>query len=331
MAHQISSQTQPQSGIESGIERSIPLPQTYRSIELIAPEDNWTGLSDPVRRRKIQNRLNQRAHRIRKKVLLPPQDRGCLQGPTGNDKSIEIWRTTNVSGNDVEYLVPETITTEGRKMEPIVRPTISSLQLVNHTPERRAAICEMNSLETRVVIAQFEQRAQRNYMLGSVTADSLLTLLQFNMHRALASNAQALGFGLEDIQDDDALSIFNTTNSELTWSLLPSSLRPTSYQRLVPHHPWLDLFPIPVMRENLIHAGDSWNEIQFCRDLVGFTDRPTGQTGIAIWGEAWDPANWEATEGFVKNWGWVLRGCYDLLKSTNRWRAQRGDTPLRFE
>jgi hypothetical protein len=34
------------------------LPQ---QVEVRAPEDDWTGLTDPAERRKLQNRLNQRA------------------------------------------------------------------------------------------------------------------------------------------------------------------------------------------------------------------------------------------------------------------------------
>lgn len=41
---------------------SIPLSSMPQQAEVLAPEDDWTGLSSPAARRKLQNRLNQRAY-----------------------------------------------------------------------------------------------------------------------------------------------------------------------------------------------------------------------------------------------------------------------------
>jgi hypothetical protein len=38
-----------------------PLPHLLSLKEAASPKENWTGLSDAAKRRKIQNRLNQRA------------------------------------------------------------------------------------------------------------------------------------------------------------------------------------------------------------------------------------------------------------------------------
>ena len=147
------------------------------------------------------------------------------------------------------------------------------------------------------------------------------------MYRALISNAQLLAFDLEEIGPDDALSRFyGMANGD--WQC-PPSLRPTMVQHQIPHHPWLDLFASPRLRDNMIIAGSSLNEKELCACLVGFTSGRAG-LGIAIWGEAWDPLCWEVTEGFVQNWKWILDGCDDLLRSTNKWRAKRGEKPLMF-
>ncbi|EIT73587.1 hypothetical protein AO1008_11858 [Aspergillus oryzae 100-8] len=40
-------------------------------------------------------------------------------------------------------------------------------------------------------------------------------------------------------------------------------LRPTTLQRGIPHHPWLDIFPFPRMWDNLIRAGDQLDHEEF--------------------------------------------------------------------
>jgi hypothetical protein len=38
--------------------------------------------------------------------------------------------------------------------------------------------------------------------------------------------------------------------------------------RTVLNHPWLDFFPFPKMRDNLIEAGDDWDDEQLCHDIM---------------------------------------------------------------
>ena len=90
---------------------------------------------------------------------------------------------------------------------------------------------------------------------------------------------------------------------------LPVGLRPTELQRSRAHHPWIDFFPSPVMRDNLLRVLDEWDEEDLCTDIMGFWDgTSTGPCGLIVWGEPSVPGNWEVTEGFVRKWGWVVRG-----------------------
>lgn len=41
----------------------IPLAKMRQQAGIRLPEDDWTGISDREARKKLQNRLNQRAHR----------------------------------------------------------------------------------------------------------------------------------------------------------------------------------------------------------------------------------------------------------------------------
>jgi hypothetical protein len=157
----------------------------------------------------------------------------------------------------------------------------------------------------------------------------LLHLIQYNFIKALIENMAVLGLTRDQL-DDDAISPFNTMGPSPHDSLssLPLSLRATGIQRTIPHHPWLDLLPFPRMRDNLISAGESYDETQLCLDMKGYGNQDIDHTGIIVWRDPWDPEGWEVTESFARNWEWVLHGCSDLFCSTNSWRERRGERPL---
>ena len=180
--------------------------------------------------------------------------------------------------------------------------------------------------ELREMMDQYEKSARRDYELGSPRVDQLLTLIQFNVFRALLNNTTTLGFTMAWLEYE-AISPWNT-NFQRASSSCPPSLLPTPIQRTVPHHPWIDLWPIPQMRDNILLAGDAYDEDQLCKDLVDFCNVPHAQTGLVVWREAWDQYGWEASEAFVRNWGWILKGCTELIESTNYWRAKRGEKAL---
>lgn len=167
-------------------------------------------------------------------------------------------------------------------------------------------------------------------MRGNPTSDHLLTLTKVNVFRACGHNLQLIGFSMDDM-DDDAISPFNTAtppeeSSPMESDSIPANLRPTRLQRTVPHHPWLDFFPLPKMRDNLIQAGDNWDDEELCHDIMGFWNTSSsGDAGLLVWGDPWDIGNWEVTEAFLKKWQWVVRGCPELMNSTNAWRVKRGE------
>ena len=60
----------------------------------------------------------------------------------------------------------------------------------------------------------------------------------------------------------------------------------------------------------------------------GFSDSECERRGLIAWSTPWEISGWEVSEGFLKKWGWSLRGCEGVLEATNRWRALRGEEPL---
>jgi hypothetical protein len=209
----------------------------------------------------------------------------------------------------------------------IIEASSSPIRVSPLAAKGSAPICNFDLAEIPKMMFRFEESAYRDYALGSPRVDHLLTLIQFNVFRALLRNTSALGFTMEWL-NEDALSPFNMTNPEPIAISCPPNLRPTSLQRTILHHPWLDLFPIPAMRDNILRAGDSFDDTQLCMDLVEFWNSPSERSGLIVWGDPWDLRNWEVSEEFLSKWAWVIKGCQELFQSTNDWRMKRGEKRL---
>ena len=168
------------------------------------------------------------------------------------------------------------------------------------------------------------------YLRGSPRTETLLSLVQFNMTRALVANAKTLGLTTR-LMSRQARSHFASKGVETTFiDCLPLSLQPTIFQLTIPHHPWIDLLPVPELRDSLLRRGpNSFDAAELCRDMRGFQQVEGGRGGVAVWGQSWDPYGWEISPAFAQKWPWVVQGCQSLLESTNNWRSTRGEPPLR--
>lgn len=206
------------------------------------------------------------------------------------------------------------------------------LQFSRQKLARAATLSRSEVMVPETLITHFNHWIQRNRQCGSPKVDQVLTLVKFNVFRALIANSTTLGFPAETRMEDSALSPFTSIPKTAGYALdLPGALKPTKLQCQLPHHPWIDLIPIPQMRDNLLRAGDFYDDLELCATLVGYFNSPSSKTGLIVWGEPWDPAGWEVTEDFVTHWGWTIVGCKDLFRSTNHWRRLRGESALRFD
>jgi hypothetical protein len=187
----------------------------------------------------------------------------------------------------------------------------------------------------QLALQRFEAFATSSHAAHIRALNILPSLSQFNFIKALFANIEVFGLSDEEM-DDEALSPFNKLLgpfpiqpeiAKARFDNLPTSLRPTELQHATPHHPWIDLLPMPAMRDNILRQDvNSFDEEELCHAMRG--QAPEHNAGLLVWRDPWDPTGWEVTEEFIKSWGWVVVGCMDLIHSTNTWRARRGEKPL---
>jgi hypothetical protein len=178
-----------------------------------------------------------------------------------------------------------------------------------------------------------------------LTPDHLLNLVHHNVQRAFLTNMLILGIpsimGCHNLAPGEGKRVFALPATVTT---VPPSLAPTGLQRSTPHKPWIDVFPVPALRDALITAEARIAHWEMCADLVGLATEvvdddgnripvaPDERRGLVVWGEPWDVGAWEVTEGFARTWGWLLReGCGELKRATDRWRAARGEEGMDWD
>ncbi|KAJ5761731.1 uncharacterized protein N7511_005113 [Penicillium nucicola] len=271
-------------------ERSLPKLAKLHSAcnDDLQADDTWAGLTDPSERRRRQNRINQRIHRKRKRIKLQQED-------------IHL-KSLVVSSSSISATQAQDTTRPGNS------PT---------------------NVHFKQILRQFIQSAYQSYSEGDPAAEHLFTLTKVNVFLAFTQNMRLIGWPPGWMNDDPNSRLSNSLSQKKStlndYSHIPINLRPTRVQITVPHHPWLDLFPLPKMRDNLIAAGQACDHDQLCHDIMGFWGEPNLQAGLLVWGKPWDVRSWEVTEPFLKKWQWVIRDCPELMSSTNTWRARRGE------
>jgi hypothetical protein len=168
----------------------------------------------------------------------------------------------------------------------------------------------------------------------------LLTLLHFNLVRALMQNVFILNLDLDNMSlDQESPFADPQKRAEIKIDALPPMLQPTELQMTTPHHPEVDCFPFPESGDNRIRYGATYPIEQYCLDLLYgvencYSTRKwelNSRTGLIAWGEPWLQSSWEVEEAFARKYRKYIVGCKELLATTNHWRKSRGEPPLVLE
>lgn len=198
---------------------------------------------------------------------------------------------------------------------------------------------ELDRATTQInLVRQYSEQAFARYLGHDTRPENLLRVVQINLFNALAGNSLMLGLSTAWLYCH-SISPFgrygpspkNGTISTLPASY-PASLRPTTLQTSITHHPWIDLLPWPQLRDTylLLIEQELIDEDDLCYDIVEFdaSENPSEKAALIVWGEPWDPWGWEASIPFLRKWGWTLKGCPEILRATNYWREKRGEKKL---
>ncbi|KAH7304717.1 hypothetical protein B0I35DRAFT_414296 [Stachybotrys elegans] len=278
----------------------IQLSMMPQLAEARSQDDDWTGTSDAAARRRAQTRLSNRAYRKRKALAKKAQ-------------------------------ASTTLTEELVKPELIVECWDMKHEVVFKIPESRIK-CLYDAKQPMMPDALKQKRFNTFFPL---CPDHLITLLQLNAVRALAMNRTLIS-GILTTPLDCEEEVFHVLPYPANPHLLPPALLPTFLQQTVPHSDWIDIFPCPEARDALIRAVGTFDEDDMWADCVGglfegYPDNEIERRGVIAWSPPWDIRGWEASEGFIRKWGWIFQGLPTLFEATNGWRMQRGEEPFRQE
>lgn len=170
----------------------------------------------------------------------------------------------------------------------------------------------------------------------------LLNLIYYNAFRGFYWNIEILGLDIVQMFRDEYQSPSTPLSPSASSAItrLPPSLHPTALQRQREHHPFLDIFPCPMFRDNVLqHYLLVDDDEGFRNDIMGFPEEGSigflefdegPRIGCTLCGNPWEITNWEISEYVAKKWACLFKGAFELQASTNARRKKRGWKELDF-
>lgn len=306
--------------------------QADNGFRITTTNENWRGKNDPAERRRIQNRLNQRAFRERQrsgeatKQCSPqgdstgsksPENKPIFDGEDDDEKDRD-------DEDDEESDSEEDDDSDEEGDDDQDDDEDVAEQSNPGSPPPSATQPHFTGQVSRVACSPSTPSTENPW-------DELAQLINRNFMQAATANAQRLGLNLVSLRAGTAASTPRPRNA----ANLPASLRPIEVQHQLPHDPIIDTIPHPRLRFNILRAIATGNldasRFSACLRRSGAVVNVQGEprrSGLVVWNHPDQLASWELSEAFVLLWGFLLEGCEDFVSATNVWRTRRGEKSL---
>lgn len=307
---------------------------TDPGVRITTTNENWRGKNDPAERRRIQNRLNQRAFRERQRSGEPTASSSRKQ--IDHDKDDD---SPSKGDNDQESDSDDDDDDDNDNDEEEESSSSSSGDDDDEDDDDNSAEqSNPGSPSPASTRPQFNHQVSRSAYTPSTSIpstdkpwDELALLINRNFMQAVTGNAQRLGLDLATLRAGTAAKtprLRSTAN-------LPPTLKPVEVQHQLPHDSLIDTIPHARLRFNILRAIATGNldaaRFSACLRRSGAVVNVQGEgrrSGLIVWSYPEQLASWELSEAFVMVWGFLLDGCEDFLAATNVWRGRRGERSL---
>lgn len=121
-------------------------------------------------------------------------------------------------------------------------------------------------------------------------------------------------------------SCMDDIQSPTDYLLLPAPLRPSSLQLAVKHRNWIDRFPFPHLRDNMILLADRISLDSFVYDLFNIPSLTLRHEGEKC---TWSPTSWRMERDFGRKWGYLFMSQVKLFATTPHAESGRSGVTVR--
>ena len=263
-------------------------------------------------------------------VEFPAQDFATIDSLTAGIEAPEVassgWATsfdTSVPDWPAATLLPSLFPTS--KSTPSSNITTPEQTNPSTSPSSLGSV-EWPPVDEMDVSSALQAMSTRSYTFPDERHTSILELKLLRGCMMIAKR-----MSIEDIlwSLDSTSPFTDPALSGLSFDHLPANLRPTANQKLIPHHPVLDILAWPTVRDKMILVFSQPPEVRppiaaSPMALIDFVyDVEDSAEGVRIWGDdPYNAENWEAGEAVFKKWWWALDS--SIIGKSNDWRKERG-------